>query len=505
MAATHKQIIDFLLTNPSDAEVAKAMETYGVSPADIAKATGTSEGEIAARVAATLPPNQAVLLGDTYVQAINQTTGSGQDQQVGGLENVITYKASDNKVGGGYNQYTPTGELERTGTQQEVNSTKDFMDFALTAGTLFGLPSGIGNTLGLSGAAGQAVGQGLLTTGTKLGGGEDFGDALKAGLLSGGLIYGGSQLSDLIDKSTYDSIAAADTAGGLTPKFGTSYDEFMANIMDNPEAQQALQDIINGKTAVTSPVLDSATPSSTDTVSITDARPTSVNVGDVFATTPTLTVTDSVTKPTTQQDVINAINTTLGGGTATTPEVKITGERPKVTTIGDTLSAITTIPSTLTTTPVTTTPTTTTDTTKKDATLTTSDIIKLVSVVPALVAINKATTPTTPTTGYNIVPVPKEFGNPLATKVAPYTPLTPIDFGNRNLLIGTQWEKFLDPNYGKVPEPVQYSQPSNLSYNDLMGILGSKQGMPPASSLSINDIISGIQNQYGQASRSTMG
>jgi hypothetical protein len=72
-------------------------------------------------------------------------------------------------------------------------------------------------------------------------------------------------------------------------------------------------------------------------------------------------------------------------------------------------------------------------------------------------------------------------------------------------LRGTQWEKFLDPNYGKVPAPVQYSQPSSLSYNDLMGILGSRQGMPSAGSLSINDIISGIQNQYGQTPVSTVG
>jgi hypothetical protein len=485
MAVSDQQVIDWLLANPSatDADISSVMESAGVSPSQLASVTGLNEGEIAARVAATLPPNEAVLLGDTYVQAVNQVTGSGQDQQVGGLENVITYKAGDNKVGGSYNQYNPDGTLARTGTQQEVNATKDFMDFALTAGTLFGLPSGIGNALGLSGAAGQAVGQGLLTTGTKLGGGESLGDALKSGLLGGALVYGGSQLGDLINKSTYDSIAAADTASGLTPKFGTSYDEFMANIMDNPEAQQALQDIINGKTAVTTPVVDSTIPSATDTVSITGGRPTSVNVGNVFATTPTLTVTGSTTKPTTQQDVINAI--------ATTPEVKITGDKQKLTTVGDTLAAITTLPTT--TTPV-----------KKDTTLTTSDIIKLVSVVPALVAINKATTPTT-TTGFDVVPIPTSWGNPPAPSVAPYSKLPAIDFGNRNLLKGTQWEKFLDPNYGQVPEPVQYSQPSSLSYNDLMGILGSKQGMPTASSLSINDIISGIQNQYGQVPTSTMG
>lgn len=493
MAVTSEDILGWLKSNPTatDADIAKAMEIAGVSPAQMAKAVGVSEGEVAARVAATLPPNQAVLLGDTYVQPVYQSFGSGQDQQIGGLENVLTYKASENKVGGNINYFSPTGEYQQTTKQQEVNPTKDFMDFALTAGTLFGVPAGIGNALGLGGAAGQAVGQGLLTTGAKLNGGESLGDALKAGLIGGGLVYGGSQLSDLINKSTYDSIAAADTAAGLTPKFGTSYDEFMANIMDNPEAQQALQDIINGKTSVASSVTPDA-----EAVNVVGAKPTTVNLGDVFATTPTLTVTGSATKPTTQQDVINALTTA--------PEVKITGERPKVTTIGDTLAAITTLPNTSTTTPTTT--TTTTPDKTKDTTLTTSDIIKLVSIVPAIAAVNKAVTPSTPSTPtYPVIDIPTEWGNHPAPKVAAYSPLTPINFGTRNLLKGTQWEKFLDPNYGKVPEPMQYSQPSNLSYNDLMGILGSKQGMPSASSLSINDIISGIQNQYGQAPSSTMG
>ena len=493
MAVSSAQIVEFLLANPnmSDADIASAMATYGVSPADMAKATGLDEGQVAARVAATLPPNEAVLLGDTYVQAVNTVTGSGENQQVGGLEKVVTYKADENKVGGDVKQFSPTGEYEQTTKQQEVNATKGLMDFALTAGTLFGLPSGIGNALGLTGAAGQAVGQGLLTTGTKLGGGENLGDALKAGLIGGGLVYGGSQLGDLINKSTYDSITAADTAGGLTPKFGTTYDEFMANLMESPDAQQALQDIINGKTSI--PNIDVSTPDVTDNVQITGARPTSVNIGDVFATTPTFTVTGKATTPTTQQDVINAI--------ATTPEVKITGDRPKTTTIGDTLAAITTLPST---TPTVT--TTTTTPTTKDTTLTTSDIIKLIGIVPALAAVNKAVTPSAPTTpSYPVVDVPSDWANPPAPSVAPYKALTPLNFGNRNLLIGTQWEKFLDPNYGKVPEPMKYSQPSNLSYNDLMGILGSKQGMPPASSLSINDVISGIQNQYGQTPARTMG
>jgi len=500
MAISNQQIIDFLLTKPSDADVAIAMETYGVSPADIAKATGTSEGEIAARVAATLPPNQAVLLGDTYVQAINQVTGSGQDQQVGGLENVITYKAGDNKVGGSYQQYTPTGELERTGTQQEVNATKDFMDFALTAGTLFGLPVGIGQSLGLgSGAVSQAIGQGLLTTGTKLGGGESLGDALKAGLLSGGLVYGGTQLGDYIKANT-----PIDASNMTSAQFN---DALETQLISEMQAAGLSKDQINAffddmgigqglTTATTTPDVSNAT----DTVSITGAKPTTVGIGDVFATTPTLTVTGKTATPTTQQDVINAINTTIGGGKVTTPTVEITSERPKTTTVGDTLAAITTLP---TTTPVTTTPKTTTpDTTKETDPL---KVIQLALAAAGLLGAGSVLSNTPTPTGFDVVPIPESFVNPPATKVAPFTPLTPIDFGNRNLLMGTQWEKFLDPNYGQVPEPIQYSQPSSLSYNDLMGILGSKQGMPAKSSLSINDIISGIQNQYGQAPTGAMG
>ena len=155
MAVTSQQIIDFLLANPgmSDAQIVAAMEQYGVSPAQMATAVGLPEGQVAARVAAVLPPNEAKLLGDTYVQAVNQTTGSGENLQVGGLENVITYKASDNKVGGDITYYTPEGEYQQTTKQQEVNATKDFLKFAAVTGAgLFGL-----GALGAAGTAGMTT------------------------------------------------------------------------------------------------------------------------------------------------------------------------------------------------------------------------------------------------------------------------------------------------------------------------------------------------------------
>jgi len=135
--------------------------------------------------------------------------------------------------------------------------------------------------------------------------------------------------------------------------------------------------------------------------------------------------------------------------------------------------------------------------------ITASDVVNLINA--GITVANVDTSTPTDANQYAIIPIPTDWTSPPPTGVAPFTPLTPINFGDRNLLIGTQWERLLDPNYGQVPEPIQYSQPSSLSYNDLMAILGSKQGMPAKSSLTINDIISGIQNQYGQAPTGTMG
>lgn len=508
--------------------------------------------------------NNPILINGTYYQPIYSQLGSGMDAQQGPLENVVAYKANENQVGGNVNWYDPTGQYQQTTQQQDVNATKDFMDFALTAGTMFGLPANIGNALGLSGAAGQAVGQGLLTTGTKLGGGSNLSDALRAGLIGGGLVYGGSQLGDLIQKSipidasnmtqaqfndalegnlvsnmqsaglNKDQISAflddmgigqgvttaATTADLTTPsadtvnvtgfKAPTTLNNVLNTISTVPtvnvtstKPQQVSQDVLD---AVTAQLVSNQ--AATPTVNVTAQKPTTVNdVIAALATTglvsniPTVSVTAN--RPiTSQTDLNNVISSLVTTGsfapTTTVPTVTVTA--PKTTNIGDTLAAITTIPSTLATTSVTSTPTTTT--TKETDPL---KVAQLALTAAGLLGAGSVLSNTGSTTGFDVVPVPTSWGNPPAPSVAPYRPLAPINFGNRNLLIGTQWEKFLSPDYGKVPAPVQYSQPSNLSYNDLMGILGSKQGMPSASNLSINDIISGIQNQYGQAPSSTMG
>jgi hypothetical protein len=307
-----------------------------------------------------------------------------------------------------------------------------------------------------------------------------------------------------VDQATLDLVNSQIAANVTTPNN-------LANVTVTGQKPATAQEIVN---AITS-TLPSVTATQAQTVAeqvITSGKP--VTTQDVITaitstlpavttpvTTPVTTIpttTITAAKPITTQEIITAITAAVPPAIVPTtiPTTTITAAKPVTTpeVVSAITSTLTPAAVTPTITPTTTTPTTTTDPLK---------VAQLALAAAGLLGAGSKLSTTTPTT-FPVVPVPPEWTSP--TKgVAPYTPLPPIDFGNRNLLRGTQWEKFLSPNYGKVPAPVQYSQPSRLSYNDLMGILGSKQGMPPASALSINDVISGIQNQYGQTPTSTMG
>jgi hypothetical protein len=524
-----QQVVDLLVKNPSitDAEIAKAMETYKVSPADLAKATVSDEGKIAARVAATLPANQAVLLGDTYVQAVNESTGSGMDEQIGGVKNVITYKADENKAGGGFTQYTPTGELESKGVQKEVASFTgglvDMLKDPVVQAALLGVAGGAGAFDGLLGGAGGATAG---ATGT-------------AGMTAAELAQLDLALGGAGGTAGAETLAAALTTGAPTAT--------LTNLTGGG----------GGATTVAPTGVDYSLTSSTPTTPTTNMGGAQGLQGGTSANLPTMGggqgITLNVGAPsTTLADAIATIGgvgptnlTTMGGGqgltlqtptglvtsTGTIPIGGLTGNTSVIgatgintaTNIGSGIGStiplnpltpprVPVVPTTPVTPPVTPTPPPVTPTppvvppTTPLIPPTLAEVIKTIApvVVPALVA--TAVTPKTPTkTGYDIVPVPTDWKPPTAQPTTPFQPLAPIDFGTSALLKGTQFERLLDPNYGKVPAPTQYSQPSNLSYDDLMSILGSKQGMPPTSSLSINDVISGIQNQYGQVPVGAVG
>ena len=357
--------------------------------------------------------------------------------------------------------------------------------------------------------AGGLLGNALLGTGAGAVASNALGNAILGGLTTG--IAGGDVLKGALLGGAGGALSGYLQGGPIDASNMTS-----AQFNDALEGQLIGEMQRSGLTnAQITQFLENA--SAADIASITSALPvtgasdnllveaakTPITATDLINTLSQVpTVVTTATKPEqVSPDVINAVNSLISGGNVTTPTVEVTAEGTKKTDV----PVITPITTPVVTTPTVTTPTTTTtDVTKKDDKLTTSDVIRILGIGTTIAGLNAATGGGG-ATQYPIIDVPADWTTPPKPSVASFTPLTPIDFGNRNLLMGTQWEKFLDPNYGQVPEPIQYSQPSSLSYNDLMGILDSKQGMPSASTLSINDIISGIQNQYGQARTGTMG
>jgi hypothetical protein len=138
--------------------------------------------------------------------------------------------------------------------------------------------------------------------------------------------------------------------------------------------------------------------------------------------------------------------------------------------------------------------------------LTASDAIRAAGVAATIAGLNQAVGGGGGSGGFPIVPIPSDWTSPIKpTATAAFTPLAPIDFGNKEMLRGTQWEQLLSPDYGKAPAMPTSTNPSNMTFNELTKILGGSRESIPTQNLSINDVIAGIQSQYGQTPQGSMG
>ncbi len=590
MAVSAQQIVDFLIANPnmSDAEIASVMNQFGVSPSDVAAATGADEatiqaryeeaapvtslldapvaapideppaapvetvaappapvaqsvdslikagnlnptqiaaatgvpvGEIITKAASLAPVQGSTRLGDTYVSPNYSITQSGEEQIVGGIDSISTSKVSSEQ-GSKTELYSPTGELTSVGKYDKgpsfLGGLADMVNDPVVKAVLMatGLPAGIGEAVGLgTGATATAVGTGLLNAGTTAATGADLKDVVKAGLVGGGASLLGSTVSDLltptVDASTLTSEEFNDLinkgfAEDLKAAGVKNVSEFTTNVGGNASTFYDAA----GNPVVAPPVASPVSPTgSADNLVINAPRPvappTSPTIANVISTIGTQ-LPDAGTVKVEDKRIKDEKATPVVPTPPTVPEVTVTGTRPVITAPTTPIPPIVpTVPLVLPTIP--TPPTTPTPPAPPpDKTPSIADVLKVIGGVAAIGGVANAVTP--PKTTYPIVPIPTDWKPPTTQPTSPYQPLTPIDFGNQNLLKGTQWEKFLDPNYGKVPTSTPTAPASNMSYSNLMDILGNKQGAPmPAGNLSINDIISGIQNQYGQAPSSTMG
>ena len=155
MAISDQQIFDFFLGNPTDAQTFEAMKTFGISPQRIATATGTKVEDIIPRLTPFLPQNQAILLGDTWIQTQYRVDGSGESQQIGPLENIYISKTTGGvndkqPVGTPVQVYSPEGRLVNT-----IKTKKDQSFFG-------GLVSALKDPVVLAALGGAAAG-GLLS------------------------------------------------------------------------------------------------------------------------------------------------------------------------------------------------------------------------------------------------------------------------------------------------------------------------------------------------------
>lgn len=230
MAVSDQEVSAWLAANPfaTDAQIAAAMDQYGVSSAQLARVTGLSVPMVEQRKAAA----QRQELQSTFDPRVAESQYTLPSQRTGTLaERGDDYQLYEEVAKEGpltyYQSYDAYGN--KTGTPFAINTGDNVQDF-LKAATMFGsvvgapvisnLLSGLGlSGATLSGATGATIGGG----GTLLTGGS-LEDALKNALIAGAAGYGSGLLSGQGAGGTGMSTAeAADLAAGLDPDLAGDY------------------------------------------------------------------------------------------------------------------------------------------------------------------------------------------------------------------------------------------------------------------------------------------
>ena len=420
--ATTPPIITQAAASPAVAQslatqtVDSLIKAGNLNPTQIAAATGVPVSEIITQAAALAPFQGSTKLGDTYVSPNYSYTQSGEETIVGGLESIGTSKVSSEQ-GSRTELYSPTGELTSVGTYDKGPSffggLADALNDPVVQAAFLGLGGGgaVGNLLGLTGSTAQAVGTGLFKGGTAAAGGADLSDALKTGLLSGGLVYGGNLLANMDVPVDFNNMTADELNDALQTNLvkdlkqagvgspqefltgqgraaGTYIQESVAasNLANNLSAQglnsgeiaqlldsagfvpTAITDALDSLSSVASTgglLSSTVTTPVTDSVNITGQSLANIPTTVPVVTSPvtnagTVNVTGTTQPQQVDQATLNLINSQLASN-VTTPanlaNVQITGNKGMMsgdTTATDILNTLAGLP---TTTPTTTTPT----------------------------------------------------------------------------------------------------------------------------------------------------
>jgi hypothetical protein len=295
-----------------------------------------------------------------------------------------TYTGKGNTA---YNvQFDESGKPVFYTTGASSSDTKDIARIIQAGLLLSGAGGALGGALGLTGAAAQGVGTGLITAGSTAIGGGSGSDILKAGLLGGGLAYGGKLLGNYLDTGTTADLGITERQFAIQDaKQLADQGLTAAQIKDTLTAggyNEAIIDraltAVTGTTPTTAPTnIPATTTTATNTVNVTGTSTPALNTGGllgglvtppVAVSTPvtdggSVNVTGTTTPQLVDQSVLNLVNSQLASN-VTTPanlaNVTVTGDRGLMsgnntnTAILNTLAGLSTTPAATTNLPTTT-------------------------------------------------------------------------------------------------------------------------------------------------------
>ncbi len=277
----------------------------------------------------------SVNIGGTIYQPQFAQLGGGEGGSLGPLEAIYGYTPEQNKVGGTYNQYDPTGMFTRSGTQQEVNANQDFLKFLAGSALTFALPSALNGSLfgGAStaaptgdvwaaemAAAAPASEVAAATTAANAAASgltaSQLANLAKAGISVAGLLGATNAISNIGGNNTSTATPitySGGGAGGYSPDYfsqvQSTYNSLMPGVPRDVATplQQWYSTEFNPGASITGSLFGDMTGGTTGGITPTVTKPT----------TTVKPVTTTVTKPITTVVPSNVTTVTGGGGNDT--------------------------------------------------------------------------------------------------------------------------------------------------------------------------------------------
>lgn len=502
MAVSNQDIIDFLLANPgmSDADIGAAMAQYGVSPAQMANATGLSEGEVTSRLA-----DVGMFAPEPKVTRVIPTArgtvieGDNIDEQIAGIPQVVYETKVDPNNPANWQTVNPkTGEVIASGTfagggdRGLLAAAAPVIGLAASTVGLPGITGMLGNLTGATGSALSGLTGATIAGGTNALAGGNTQDILKAALLGGVAGYGGNEVSNYLKyqdvpvdftNMTQDQINDALDVNFRNDLARTGLtDAQIKSYLANPSGVFDVN--TTTPTAVSTPVTDAGT--------VSVAAPTTTATTVPVITTPvtnagSVNVTGTSSPQQIDQSVLNLINSQLAsnvGTPANLANVEVTSGKGMMSG-GDTNTDILSTLAGLPTTPIATTTPTQTITAQKPAT--TQDIVSAITATLPNVTPTQAATvaeqiitsgkPVTTQEVISAITAALPTVTPPTTSTVPAQTITAEKPSSINDIITAATIPPIQPSTPLTPTPVKPTNPLGLTDDQLTNILKAGVGL----------------------------